>query len=147
MGEMILDLEGGGMEFVVISGILRLRLMTFVWWIGNRATLELSISSGDCRVETESDCWSSRFWRCGSVISSADRRLRLMETRGAVWLRGLRKVGRAASDHLPTHRAQHHPHHQTRVPIHTTIVSWVLGPRSLACRLVSPGDGQSGCDG
>lgn len=84
MGEMVVDFEGGGMDFVVISGLLRLRLMTFVWWVGHMVDLESSISSGDCRVVTERDCWSSRFWRCRSVISSADRRVGSMGTRGTV---------------------------------------------------------------
>lgn len=88
MGEIVVDFDGGGMDFVVISGSLRLRLMTFVWWIGHMVDLDSSISSGDCRVVTERDCWSSRFWRCGSVISSADRRVGSMGTRGKVWLRG-----------------------------------------------------------
>lgn len=83
---MVVDFDRGGMYLVVISGLLRLRLMTFVWRTGNMAGLESSISSGDCRVETVRDCWSSRFWRCGSVVSSADRRVGSMGTGGEVWL-------------------------------------------------------------
>lgn len=88
MGEIVVDFDGGGMDFVVISGLLRLRLMTFVWWTGHVAGLGSSISSGDCRMETERDSWSSRFWGCGPVTSSADRRVGSMGTEGKVWLRG-----------------------------------------------------------
>lgn len=81
---MVVDFDGGGMDLVFISGLLRLRLMTF-FWLGKETTgLDSSISIGDSKMATERDCWSSLFWYWGSMVSSADRRLGSMGTSGKV---------------------------------------------------------------
>ena len=83
MGEMVLDF-GGGMHVVFISGLLRLRLMTFGFW-KDMEDFDLSISRGDSRIATVG-CWASPL-RSWSICSSAERRVGSIG-RGKVWLRG-----------------------------------------------------------
>lgn len=92
MGEVVVDLEtdeGGCIDVVLISGLLRLRLMT----VGGCAPLMVrdwwsSISSGDSKMVTPRWESPSDLMHCKSIDSSAVSRFGSIGIpRGNVWLR------------------------------------------------------------